>query len=152
MTWIVIASHDPPYVLPEKEHNKYGLKGFKIGNFKRSEVLCSVFLMLLFKDWRKRVEEMNVAVVGSKAKCRAFTDKKFLTGLAILIGAAEFAKREFFSIKDQFVEEGDDDDKKWPSLCPKLHFEKFMSFGQWKDFRRYFPEIAADETRKETDV
>jgi len=81
MTWIVIASHDPPYVLPEKEHNKYGLKGFKIGNLKRSEVLCSVFLMLLFKDWRKRVEEMNVAVVGSKAKCRANCTLKSLCHL-----------------------------------------------------------------------
>jgi hypothetical protein len=50
------------------------------------------------------------------------------------------------------MEEGDDDNKKWPSLCPKPHFEKFMSFGRWKDFRRYFPEFFADETRKETDV
>jgi hypothetical protein len=154
MTWTVIASHDPPDVIPEKEHNQYGLKGFKVENFKRSEVLCSVFLMLLFKDWRKKVEKLNVAVATSKAKCRPFTEKEFLTGLAILIGAAEFAKRgsDLFSVKDQFMEEGDDDDEKWPSLCPEPHFEKYMSFGRWKDFRRYFPEIFADETRKETDV
>jgi hypothetical protein len=43
MTWTVIASHDPPDVILEKEHNEYGLKGFKVENFKRSEVLCSVF-------------------------------------------------------------------------------------------------------------
>jgi len=50
------------------------------------------------------------------------------------------------------MEEGDDDDDKWASLCPKPHFEKFMSFGRWRDFRRFFPKIFADETRKETDV
>jgi hypothetical protein len=83
MTWIIIASHDPSDVIPEKE--QYGLKGFKVENFKRSEVLCSVFLMLLFKDWRKKVEKLNVAVAASKAKCRPFTEKEFLTGLAILI-------------------------------------------------------------------
>ena len=110
--------------------------------------------MLLFKDWGKKVEKMNAGVSASKTKCRPFTEKKFLTGLAILIGAAEFAKKgsDLFSVKDQFVEEGDDDDDKWASLCPKPHFEKFMSFGQWKDFIRFFPEIFADETRKETDV
>jgi len=154
MTWTVIASHDPPDVIPEKEHNEYGLKGFKLKSFKRSEVISSVFLMLLFKDWRKKVEKMNAGVSASKTKCRPFTEKEFLTGLGILIGAAEFAKKgsDLFSVKDQFVEEGDDDDDKWASLCPEPHFEKFMSFGRWKDFRRFFPEIFADETRKETDV
>jgi hypothetical protein len=49
--------------------------------------------MMLFKDWRKEIDKMNVEVAASKAKCRPFTEKKFLTGLAILIGAAEFAKR-----------------------------------------------------------
>jgi hypothetical protein len=27
-----------------------------------------------------------------------------------------------------------------------------MPFGRWKEFRRFFPDIFADETRKETDV
>jgi hypothetical protein len=93
MTWTIIASHDPPNVIPEKEHKKYGLKGYKVENFKRSEVLCSVSLTLLFKDWRKKVEKLNVAVTASKAKCRPLMEKEFLTGLAILIGAAEFAKK-----------------------------------------------------------
>jgi hypothetical protein len=77
--------------------------------------------MLLFEDWRKKVEKMNVAVALSKAKCRPFTEKDFLTWLAILIGAAEFAKRDsdLFSVKDQFMEEGDDDDEKWTSLYPE---------------------------------
>jgi hypothetical protein len=121
MTWTIIASHDPPKMIPEKEHNEYGLKGFKGENFKRSEVLCSVFLTLLFKDWRKKVEKLNVAVAASKAKCRPLTEEEFLIGLAILVGAAEFAKRgsDLFSVEDYFMEEGDDDYEKWPSLCPE---------------------------------
>jgi len=96
----------------------------------------------------------DVGVFSFQGRSRPFTEKEFLTGLGILIGAAEFAKKgsDLFSVKDKFVEEGDDDDDKWASLCPEPHFEKFMSFGRWKDFRRFFPEIFADETRKETDV
>ena len=154
MTWTVIASHDPSDVIPEKEHNEYGLKSFKCGDYKRSEILCLVFLKLLFKDWRTKVEKMNAAVAASKIKCKPFTEKDFLTGLAILIGAAEFAKRgsDLFSAKDQLMEEGEEEDENWASLCPDPHFEKFMPFGRWKEFRRFFPDVFADETRKESDV
>jgi hypothetical protein len=30
--WTVIASHNPPDVIPEKEHNEYGLKNFDVAN------------------------------------------------------------------------------------------------------------------------
>jgi hypothetical protein len=50
MTWTAISSHDPSHVIPEKEHNEYGLKSFKCGDYKRSEVLCLGFLKLLFED------------------------------------------------------------------------------------------------------
>jgi hypothetical protein len=39
ITWMVIASRDPPDAIPEREHGvKYGLKGFQPRDFKRSEV------------------------------------------------------------------------------------------------------------------
>jgi hypothetical protein len=49
-----------------------------------------------------------------------------MTGLAILIEVAEFDKRgsDLFSVKDQFMEEGDDDNEKWPFLCPEPHLER----------------------------
>jgi hypothetical protein len=37
------------------------------------------------------VENMNEAVLASKAKTRPFSDAEFLTGLGILIRAAELA-------------------------------------------------------------
>jgi hypothetical protein len=73
---------------------------------------------------------------------------EFLTGLGILIGAAEFAQRwcDLFSTKDSA-----DEDELWPTLCGEPHFEKYMSFYRWKEFKRFLPFIYKDESRKDTD-
>lgn len=106
----------------------------------------------MFRDWREKLEKLNKAVLASKSKCRLFTSKEFLTGLAIIIGAAEFARRgcDLFSVKDQLVDDDDDDDNDaWPSLCQDPHFEQYMPFSRY--LRRFFPEIFVDEGKKETD-
>ncbi len=36
-------------------------------------------------------------------------------------------------------------------MCPDPHFERFMSFSRWKEFRKFFPDIFSDNKRKETD-
>ncbi len=79
-------------MIPEKEVKEYGLKGFNCNKFKKSEILCLTFLRLLFKNWKQKVEMMNAAIEAAKVKCRPFSERGFLIGLAILIGAAEFAK------------------------------------------------------------
>jgi hypothetical protein len=65
-----------------------------------------------------------------------FSQKEFLVGLAVLIGAAEFAQRgcDLFSVKDQLTEDGEEENEAWKSLCAEPHFERFMSFGRWKEF------------------
>ncbi len=89
MTWMVIASHDPPDVIPEKVHGiKYGMKSFLSSDYKKSEVFCLIFLKLLFKDWMEKVKKMNAVICSSSVKCRPFMEKEFLTGLGIMIGAA----------------------------------------------------------------
>jgi hypothetical protein len=35
MTWKVIASHEPPDVIPEKVNLAYRIRGFKLENFKK---------------------------------------------------------------------------------------------------------------------
>jgi hypothetical protein len=128
-----------------------GLKGFRLEHFKKSEVISSIFLMLLFKDWKEKVVKMNEAVAASKAKCKLFSQKEFLVGLAVLIGAAEFAQRgcDLFSVKDQLTEDGEEENEAWKFLCAEPHFERFMSFGRWKEFRRFFPEVFADNDKKD---
>jgi hypothetical protein len=140
MTWKVIASHEPPDDIPEKDHRAYGLKEFKLEHLKKSAGILN-FLMLLFKDWKEKVVKMNEAVVASKAKCKLFSQKEFLVGLAVLIGAAELAQRgcDLFSIKDMLTEESEDKNEAWKSLCAGPHFERFISFRRWKEFRRFFP-------------
>ncbi len=49
-------------------------------------------------------------------------------------------------------EEDDDEVDDWPSNSPSPAFEKCMAFCRFKDFRRFFPSIYADKSRKETDV
>ncbi len=70
ITWTVTKSLDPDDVIPEFEPKvKYGLKDFDLQKCKKSEVFSSIFLLLLFKDWRTKVKKMNEAVVDSKTKC-----------------------------------------------------------------------------------
>jgi hypothetical protein len=127
--------------------NQYGMKNFDIGRHKRSEAFANLFLSLSFLDWRSKVEKMNSAILASKAKTQQFTESEFLTGLGILNGAAEFAQRgcDLFSVKDSGEE-----DEKWPTLCGEPDFKKYMSFYRWKEFKRFFPAIYKDESRKES--
>jgi hypothetical protein len=71
------------------------------------------------------VKKMNEAMLASKAKTQQFSEAEFLTGLAILIGAAGFAQRgcDLFSQNNN----NDEEEEMWASLCAEPHFEKFMS-------------------------
>jgi hypothetical protein len=55
-------------------------------------------------------------------------------------------------VKDQVVDDDDDDNDARPSLCQDPRFEQYMPVSRWKDLWRFFPEIFADETKKETDL
>jgi hypothetical protein len=74
--------------------------------------------MLLFNDWKEKMDKMNEAVATSKAKCKLFRQREILVGLAILIRAAEFAQIccDLFSVKDQLMEDGKKK-RKPGSLC-----------------------------------
>jgi hypothetical protein len=134
ITWKLVASVEPVDVIPESGTSfRYGLKGFDVVQHKKSAIFSDMFCML-FKDWRSKVEKINAAVLGSKAKTQQFTESEFLIGLAILVGAAEFAQRDcnLFSVKDNGM-----DEEIWASLCVVPHFEKYMSFYRWKEFQRF---------------
>ena len=71
-------------VIPESITSiKYALRDFVVGLFKKSEITSSIFLSLLFKNWKSKVDKMNDAVLASKAKTQQFTEAEFLTGLGI---------------------------------------------------------------------
>jgi hypothetical protein len=96
---------------------------------------------------------MNAAVEASKAKCKRFSCEEFLIGLGLMIGTAEFSQKgvDLFGGKKGEVEEDDEELDLWPSICPNPHFEQFMAFSRFKDFRRFLPSIWADESQKGKD-
>jgi hypothetical protein len=60
MTWKVIESIDNNNVIPEHDNLQYGLKNFSCGNYRKSEILIAkIFLHLMFRDWREKVEKLN---------------------------------------------------------------------------------------------
>jgi hypothetical protein len=103
------------------------MNGFHPSHYKKSEIFCILFLKLLFKDWTEKVKKMNAVICDICIICKvqAIHGKEFLTGLGIMIGAAEFAKRgsDLFSVKDQTALDGEDKEENWASLCPDPHFE-----------------------------
>jgi len=90
---------------------------------------------------------MNVAREKAKAKCKKFSNEEFLTGLGLLLGAAEFSQKgvDLFNVKDDVQ----DDDDIWQSIRPSPHFEQYMSYSRFKDFRRFLPDIYADDASEE---
>jgi hypothetical protein len=154
MTWKVIDTHVAPNVLAERSPTRlYGLKNFNTELYKKSEILAKIFLDLAFLDWKSKVLKMNEAITKEKQnglKVREFTNSEFLIALGITIGAAEFAQSgtDLFS---SLHENSRDEPDRWPTLCSDAHFEKHMAFSRYKEFRRFFPSIWIDESKKATD-
>ncbi len=124
LKWTVISSHEPSESTVEEfnVNATYGLKDFNMSKFRRSEVLAHLFFTLAFMDWKRRVEKMNMAIEKAKAKCKKCSSKEFLTGLGLIIGAAEFLQKgnDLFNVKDEKC----NDDDIWQSICPSPHFEQ----------------------------
>jgi hypothetical protein len=81
-----------------------------------------------------------------------FTRQEFLTGLGLLIAAAEFSQngKELFQKGDQNCYD-ENDKENWMSLVPHPGFDNYMSYSWFKEVRRFLPDIWVDETTKEMD-
>jgi len=153
MKWTVVAFHSPPEEkLISKARLGYGLKEFVLDNYKKSDVLVNMFLQISYLDWKSKVAKMNLEVEASKTRCKKFTHEEFLIGLGLLIGAAEFSQKGVDLFGGKKGDQDEDDFDEWPSISPSPAFEQYMAFSRFKDFRRFFPAIYADKSRKETDV
>jgi hypothetical protein len=52
----VIASNDPATIIPEKKSSMfYGLKGFDLAKYKKSEIFAMMFL-----NWHLRIERQKL--------------------------------------------------------------------------------------------
>jgi hypothetical protein len=94
MKWIVVESHTPPdEKLNSKANCSYRLKGFSISDHRKSEGLAYMFLELSFVHWKAKVDKMKLEVSASNCNCRKFLYEKFLIGMALLLGAADFSRK-----------------------------------------------------------
>jgi hypothetical protein len=97
------------------------------------------FFCSIFNNWKHKVSKLSTAIAAASVKCRPFTEKEFLTGLGILIGAAEFVKRgyDLFSVRDQAADDMDGEEN-FMSLRGDPHFERYMPFGRWNSSGDFF--------------
>jgi hypothetical protein len=78
---------------------------------------------------------MNEKIIESRNKVKKISHEEFLVGIGLLIGSAEFSLHgnHLFGFKNSSAEDSDEEDdfrgaEYWPSICPSLKFEQFMSF------------------------
>jgi hypothetical protein len=150
MAWAVIANHEPDSgdILGEKSSSvQYGLKEFNSKDYACCTVFAEFFLKLIFKDWKAKVQQLNMAIATAKANVKKFTNQEFLVALGLIIGSADFSQvgKELFSRSDKKNTEI------WESIAPLPYFEAIMPYSRFKDFRRFLPEIFADFSKDQSD-
>jgi hypothetical protein len=108
-------------------HLKCGMRDFNTMDYKKREVLVAMFLQL--SDWKEKVQKMNEVMEKTSCKCKKFTGEKFLTKLALMIGASEFSQKgvELFSYRDQSPDY-DEDFVVWSLISPSPQFEQYKAF------------------------
>ncbi len=149
MKWTVVESHAPPdEKLISKGNRFYGLKGFSVADYRKSEVLVHLFLELTFLDWKGKVDKMNLEIQASNSKCRKFSYEEFLIGMGLMIVAAEFSQKGVELFGGKKGEDEEDDIEQWPSISPAPHFEQYMAFSRFKDFRNFCPQFMQIKVEK----
>lgn len=94
-TWTVIPEH---HVDDLPEERFIGVKGIELHRADPSQIYSDLFLHIMFRDWRHSLKKMNAKITdhnekNSKALVPLFQDHEFITGLALMIGAACFSEQ-----------------------------------------------------------
>ena len=152
IVWTVIADYDNGDNLVEV-NGPSGLKNIDEIRAQPSSIrLCKIFFSLIFGDtFKSKLQKMNNYLKEQRnSKCKVFSETEFLTGIGLIIGAAEFSQqgKDLFYRSDEKKMEEDDDDQ-FSSMVPHPNFQRFMSYTRFKDFRRFLPMIWWDDERKE---
>ena len=82
----------------------------------------------------------------SRRPIKQFGKSEFLTGIALLIGAACFAANgnALWKNKKQELDDG------WMSIEQSANFEKYMREYRFKELRQFLPMIFQDNNKKPT--
>jgi hypothetical protein len=95
-----------------------------------------------------QLQYTTTTTTATKKKVRLFTEVEFLTGLGLLIGAAEFGCRGV-----NLWREGDQstsgEEEYWDSMVAHPQFDNNMKFYRFKDFRHFLPLVFHSAELKE---
>ena len=168
--WTVTTDYLGLQQVPTPRNEFLGIKDFSLrGAIKNSDLpLAALFLNLLFPEgeWKRFNEIMNYKIMkhntgGSNRsssstsgnsskrghrKVKAFTDKEFLIGLALMIGAADCSEKG----ENLWTERSTKKWKRhWRSVASQTNFGKFMRFYRFKQFKRFVTLIWQVEERQQ---
>jgi hypothetical protein len=132
IVWEVINDHCPTEALDEWSKTYLGTQSQAVlDSLEDSSVpLADLFLYLLFKDgqWRRwlrimndKVETKNNNRTAGERSTPKFTKEEFITGHALLIGAADCADRG-----QTLWEQAEDDNEAWHSIAAHTNFSPYM--------------------------
>ncbi len=70
-----------------------GVKGIELHRLDRNIIFSTLFLHLMFRDWRASLQKMNAAISyhneeESENNINLFTESEFVIGFALMIGAS----------------------------------------------------------------
>lgn len=90
--WTVIEEHHSDD-LPDNNAQFLGVKGIELHRLDRNIIFSTLFLHLMFRDWRASLQKMNAAISyhneeESENNINLFTESEFVIGFALMIGAS----------------------------------------------------------------
>jgi hypothetical protein len=99
-TWTVIEEHHSDD-LPEERF--IGVSGIELHRLEPKTKFASLLLHLMFKDWRQSLKKMNDKISNhnnntnnKENKVALFHESKFISGLALMIGASCYSDQGAF--------------------------------------------------------
>ena len=163
--WMMIPEHVDPVPLPVRPEESLGIHDPKIKQHIANSALptAELYLQLVYRsgDWGGALEKMNRKIdsynesqartggSASRRKIKDFTDKEFLIGNAIIIGATDCSE------KGENLWENSRGNKQWKkhwvSVSSPTNFGTYMRYYRFKQFKQFFP-LIWQESNQPTDI
>ena len=161
VTWTLIPEHVDLQPLPQRREESLGISNDEIKRKIANSALptADLFLQLVYSNgaWRRALESMNRKLqIHNESQARSasginrrsisdFTEKEFLIGHAIIIGASDCSE------KGENLWESSRSNKQWKkhwmSISSPTNFGRYMRFYRFKQFKQFLPLIWQDTSR-----
>jgi len=116
-----------------------------------STIFAELFLKLLYKDWKQKLQKMNRIIQtsqtdGNARPTKPFEEAEFLIGLGLIVGASCYCQGGSVLFSNN-----KDNESSWDTIIPKARFDKHMKLYRFKEFRHYLPKVYERPAEKDSD-